>query len=225
MLKPLVPGSIWFAQQPIKFGPFGIRTRMTVVRLADGGLWVYSPILPSQEIIDALSTIGEVRFVVAPNKSHHLFLLPFLRAFPHAKAYVAPGLAAKCPDLASLEVLSPERANPWEPDLTSHFVEGLSILNETAWFHATTGTLILTDLLFCFGADNPVFSRAVARVLGVYQHLGMSRTMKFMVNDKRALARTAEHLLSLPIQRIIVAHDSVIDVGAKDQVAQAFQRV
>lgn len=222
-LKTLVPDQIWHAQQALKFGPLAIRTRMTVVRLRDGALWVHSPITPTPELLAALKAIGTVRFVVAPNKAHHLFFLPFMEAFPHATGVVARGLAEKRPALKDYAVLDTPAATQWAPDLQATFIEGLPVLNETIWFHDSSGTLILTDLLFCLGPDNSVLTRVLARLLGVYGRLGMSRTMKAMVRDKAALADSVSELLCLDVRRIVLAHDQVIEAAATQSLEQAFR--
>jgi hypothetical protein len=193
---------------------------MTVLRLGDGSLWVHSPIAPTDALVAELNALGRVRAVVAPNRSHHLHFLPFLHAFPGARGYVAPGLADKRPDLAHIEIASPDG---WRPDLEGIFVEGLPAIAEIAWHHPVTRTLILTDLLFCFGTDNPPFARLLARVLGVDGRLAMSRTLRLLVRDRAALAATARRLLGLAVGRVVVAHDSVVDVAARKQLARAFE--
>jgi hypothetical protein len=193
---------------------------MTVVRLDDGSLWVHSPISPTPELLDALRSIGPVRYVVAPNKSHHLFFVPFLAAQPYAEGFIAPGLASKRPDLKGLPVQTHEA--PWRAELESFFIDGLPILNETAWFHSATGSLILTDLLFCFSTQHRGMSAFISRILGVHGVLGMSRTMKLAVKDKHALARSIAPLLSLPVQRVIVAHDQIVSEQPAEKLAQAF---
>ena len=215
-----VPNSIWNAQQPLAFGPISITTRMTVVRLRDGSLWVHSPISPTRELIEELRCLGTVRYVVAPNKSHHLFFLAFLDAHPSAQGFIAPGLQLKRPDLVRFPQMPNEA--PWESELQGFFIEGLPILDETAWFHNASGTLILTDLLFCFAEENRGIAAIVSRLLGVRGKLAMSRTMKLAIKDKHALAKSVRPLLSLPVQTVIVAHDQIISEQAKSKLAEAF---
>ena len=70
-----VERDIWVADGPsVPFFGFRYPTRMTVVRLADGGLWVCSPIALSPPLAEAVNVIGPVRHLVSPNKIHHLFL-------------------------------------------------------------------------------------------------------------------------------------------------------
>ncbi|WP_415880026.1 DUF4336 domain-containing protein [Methylomonas sp. TEB] len=222
VLKTLVPGQIWYAQQAIQFGPLNLSTRATFIKLRDGSVWVHSPIEPSAQLVAEIAEIGPVRYVLAPNKSHHLFFTPFIKAFPNAEGYIAPGLAEKRPDLSAYPVLSPLETPAWTTELIPVFVEGLPIINETAWFHSATGTLILTDLLFCFGAEHIGLARVVARLLGVYNQLAMSRTMKLLVKDKAALARSVDALLALDVERIVLAHDRIIENDAKRKLSAAF---
>lgn len=221
ILHELVTGSVWSAQQALRFGPLQLTTRMTVIRLRDGSLWVHSPVSPTPDLLASLAQIGPVRFVVAPNRSHHLFFLPFLQAHPDAHGYIAPGLAQKRPDLASFPLIPHEAA--WSEELPGWFIEGLPIINETVWFHRPSGTLLLTDLLFCFGPDNTGFARLIARLLGVYDNLAMSRTMKLATRDRQALRRSVEPLLALPVQRVILAHDQVICDRSGEKLEAAFR--
>lgn len=207
-LECIVPDMLWHAQTPLKFGPISLTTRMTVVRLQDRSLWVHSPIAPTAKLVEELRRIGTVSYVVAPNKSHYLFFLEFLDRYPSAEGFIAEGLASKRPDLARFPEI-PRKAS-WSPDMQGFFIDGLPILNETAWFHRDTGTLILTDLLFCFAATNRGLTAWVAKLLGVQGKLGMSRTMKLMTKNRLVLRRSVSPLLSLPIQRVIVAHDQII---------------
>jgi Domain of unknown function (DUF4336) len=219
-LTCLVPDQLWCAQQALRFGPITISTRMTIVRLTDGSLWVHSPITPTQSIVDSVNALGKVSFVVAPNKSHHLFFLDCLEAFPSAQGFIAPGLAVKRPDLARFATI-PDKA-PWSADLHGHFIKGLPIIDETVWFHDRTGSLIVTDLLFCFSRSHHGLAAWISHLLGVRGTLGMSRTMKLAIKDKTLFKASVRPLLSLPVQRVILAHDQVIEEDAARKLQHAF---
>ena len=221
-LEEIVPGRAWGARQALRFGPIGLTTRMTVLRLGDGGLWVHSPVTPTPERIAAIRALGPVRHVVAPNLSHHLFFGEFLQAFPDARGYLAPGLAAKRPDLARWPTLPAAEAAPWAGELSSTFIAGLPQIDETVWFHRPTGTLVVTDLLFNFGADTRGLGRLAARLLGVYRRPGMSRTMRWLVKDRAAFRRSVEPLLELDVRRIVPAHGDVVSDDARGALARAF---
>ncbi len=191
-----------------------------MIRLRDGSLWVHSPISPTPDLIDGLKSLGTVRYVVAPNKSHHLFFLAFLDAHPDAQGFISPGLELKRPDLSRFQHIP--RDAPWTSEIQGFFIEGLPILNETVCFHIDSGTLILTDLLFCFAESNRGIAAFVAKLLGVYGKLGMSRTMKLAVKDKLALASSVLPLLSLPVQRVFVAHDQIVEERPQQKLREAF---
>ncbi|MFC5474593.1 DUF4336 domain-containing protein [Paraherbaspirillum soli] len=95
---------------------------MTVVRLKNGGLWIHSPVPLSAEIHSQLSALGQVQFVVAPNKTHHLFVSKYLAAFPQARLFGAPGLLAKRPDLAGMHELTRTIEPEWREDLDQVFL-------------------------------------------------------------------------------------------------------
>jgi len=82
---------IWIAEAPLRFYgvPFG--ARMTVVRLADGGLLIHSPLEPVPPLRAEIDALGPVRYVVSPNKLHHLFLGGFLQAYPSRSSCVGAG--------------------------------------------------------------------------------------------------------------------------------------
>src|SRR6202035_534875 len=99
-LRSLAP-NLWVADRPFKL-PFilgDIRGRMTVVRLADGSLFLHSPVSLDTETSTALDEIGSVREIVAPSRAHHLFAGDYSKAYPGAKLHGAPGLPDKRKDL------------------------------------------------------------------------------------------------------------------------------
>ena len=66
---------IWLADGDIvDFYGFPYSTRMVVVRLASGMLWVWSPIALSENLRKQVDALGRVAHLVSPNKIHHLYL-------------------------------------------------------------------------------------------------------------------------------------------------------
>lgn len=83
-LQPLAD-DLWTVRAPLKLGGLEIGTRMTVARLADGSLWLHSPVRPTADLTKELDALGPVRHIVAPSKMHHLFLMPFAEKYPEAR--------------------------------------------------------------------------------------------------------------------------------------------
>ena len=76
---------------------FGLHlgSRMTVVRLPSGGLWLHSPVAHSPELQTAIDGLGPVEHIVAPNYFHHMYVGPWARAYPDATLHSSPGLEKK----------------------------------------------------------------------------------------------------------------------------------
>jgi len=51
----------------------------------------------------------------------------------------------------------------------------------------------------------------------------MSLTMKLMTKDKQALRRSIEPLLLLPVQRIVLSHDQIIEEQSTTRLKEAFE--
>src|SRR5262245_59481003 len=74
---------LWVAERPQSFVGTQIGTRMTVIRLPDGGLFVHSPVSLGWQTRYELDGMGTVKAVVAPNRFHHLYVRDFVEQFPN----------------------------------------------------------------------------------------------------------------------------------------------
>ena len=66
--------------------PLPFTTRMTVVRLGNGDLFIHSPIAFEPALADRLQAMGTVRHLVSPNQFHYAHIGEWSRAFPGAVA-------------------------------------------------------------------------------------------------------------------------------------------
>lgn len=221
MLEPVAPG-IWHQQH--HFSVLGVRasSRMTVVRLADGKLWLHSPVPISAEMKAELAALGEVAFIVAPNRFHHLYAGDCAAAFPSAVLYGARGLAKKRPDL-QMRVLRDVPEPEWESELDQVLVEGMPALNETVWFHRASRTLIVTDLCQYVGGGVPLSARLYTGLMGVYRRLAVSRAVRLAIKDRAALARSVERILAWDFDRVILSHNLILERDAYAGVKRALE--
>jgi hypothetical protein len=221
MLVELVRDRIWHVQAPVSFAGVGMKTRMSVVRLADGKLWIHSPIGPGPALRQTLHQLGDVAYVCAPNRFHYLFAEEFMASYPQASLFVAPGLPKKRPALRYIRVLANEPEPEWDGDLDQLLFEGMPNLNEVVWLHRKSKTLILTDLCSYFKEDAAAVTRLLVRMLGVYRTFGMSRTMRLMVKDRNKARASRDRILNWDFERVIVAHEHIVTRNGKDAVADA----
>ncbi|MBE9045875.1 DUF4336 domain-containing protein [Pleurocapsales cyanobacterium LEGE 10410] len=97
--------SLWVAQQPFKFLGLEVGTRMTVIKLSDNCLVLISPIEIDPETEKQLNALGTVRYLIAPNLFHYLYLDQCQQIYPQAQTIAPPGLIAKQPNLKKDKVL------------------------------------------------------------------------------------------------------------------------
>ena len=222
MLKSIAP-EIWHLPHEFAAGG-GIRlsSRMTVVRLADSSLWLHSPVPLSSDVRSQVAALGDVRYIVAPNKLHHLFVADCAAAFPGAAIYGAPGLKKKRPDLAAMRELTREVEPQWSQDLEQTFFDGFPLGNESIWFHKRSRTLIVTDLLQCWQGELPFASKLYAALTGVSHRLAVPRTIRLAMKNREAARASAATILSYPFERVITAHNSIVEHDAHAAVERAF---
>jgi len=135
--KPVAP-NIWVIDGEIIHMKFlflkvPFPTRMTVIKLPGGKLWCHSPIALTPELAKAIDRLGEVAYLISPNKLHKAYIDQWQQHYPQATIY-ARDLADNPP---------PE----WSQDIDQLLFKGSPIIEEAVFFHKSSHTLILTDLI------------------------------------------------------------------------------
>jgi len=161
---------LFVAESSVRFYGFRIQTRMAAVRLDGGRLFLYSPVSLTQHLRDELARLGEVAFIVSPNKIHNLTLAQYREAFPAAKLLVPPGLPERRPDLRVDGVLSEQALESCSPELEHILTGGSVFFSEALFFHRPSRTLLVGDFVEKIGPGivSPA-ARAAARLFGVRQ--------------------------------------------------------
>jgi hypothetical protein len=222
MLQNIVP-HIWHTQHNFVVNGIRISSRMTVVRLQDSSLWLHSPVPISSELKAEFTALGEVKYVVAPSKMHHLFVANCMATFPQASLFGAPGLQAKRPDLQGMREFQAVAELPWQADLEQLFFAGMPLVNETVWFHKSSSTLIVTDLLQYYQGDLSFGLKLYARLTGTLNQLAVPKTVRWLVKDRAAAHASAQKILDWPFERVVVAHNVIVEADAHATVKKAFQ--
>jgi hypothetical protein len=214
---------LWVAEQELSFVGIEVGARMTVVRVEGGRgqLFIHSPIDPTPALLDEVRGIGEVTWLVAPNRFHHLWITPWRETFPAAEVLVTPGLPKKRPDLADATVLESDSVSP-VPGLEVERVRGIPMIDELVWFHAASATLILTDLAFNVGDEAPALTRLAFRCLGRYGSLGPSFMERLLMRDRDAFRASFERILGWPFKRVIVSHGQPCEEGCRESLTRNY---
>src|SRR5512134_1527065 len=213
---------IWTETQPLKRLGLTFASRMTVIRLGDGGLLLHSPVCLTPVLGRALDALGPVQHVVAPNRLHHLFCGDYRTAYPGARLYGARGLASKRPELKFDAELGDAAPEAWSGEIDQAVVEGIPILNEVAFHHRASRTLILTDLAANGGSGDPPAMRLWLRLNGAYGRLATPFEVRLLCRDRAAVLRSLDRVLGWDFERVVVGHGRVVDVDGQRLARQAF---
>ncbi len=225
MLRQLAD-SLWIMDGPdIMFAGAAMHTRMTIVRLRDGGLWLHSPIelnTESRQVVENLG--GDVRILIAPNKFHHLFIQPWRDAYPRASVWAEPELQKKVTHLADAQTLTDETPEVYRQDIDQLIFRGNRLFQEAVFFHRASRTLILTDLMINLPLDGVGFLPGLfLRFEGVvFPDGGIPRLFRWLTTDRAAARDCYERIRLWNPQRITLCHGALFEEDVPQKLAEEF---
>jgi hypothetical protein len=222
-LRELSPGGIWLSERHLWFGGVRLRSRMTVVRLADGRLWVHSASEPTPGLCAALDRLGEVSWVVVPNRYHHIHAGAMKARYPDAQV-IGPASAKVRNDSVALDVaIEDERLRALVPELSPVALRGVPFLDETLFFHAKTRTLIAADLMMCGCPADHWTWRWASHVCGQYLRYKAPPDVRWHTRAGPIVRQSLEEIAKLPLERILVAHSDPVEDRPGEQLEEAWR--
>lgn len=217
---------IWAGEGPVVpfFLGFRYPTRMAVIRLSDGSLFVWSPIALSDELKGEVDSLGPVRYLVSPNFLHHLFLGEWKSAYPNARLFASPGLRKRRKDLAFDGDLADAPGEGWAADLDQVLVHGSFVMTEAVFFHRASRTAIFADLIENLPHDwFGGWRKYIARLGGIMEpNPGAPREWRASFIDRRRARAALGRILDWPIERVLIAHGKPATSNGKTFVRNAF---
>lgn len=223
MAAPLeqVADGLWVRARPLRF--FGVETgtRMTIVRLGDGGLFVHSPVRLQPATREAVDRLGPVKAIVAPSLFHHLSVAEWTQAYPGALVCCCPGLERKRGDLQWHRVLRDEPEAEWRGDLDQVFFGARSFENEVVFFHRATRTLICADAIFNLAHHPSRLTRIVVFLMG-QRKPGATLFERILIRDRAAARAQVDRMLAWKADRIVLAHGDMIETGGHEVLRRAY---
>lgn len=200
---------IWVAEgRYIPFMGMSLGTRMTIVRLGNGSIWLHSPIALTAQLAETIDRLGPISALVAPNKFHHLFLKDWADAYPSASVYAPPGLRAKRPDIRFHADLGDAPPHAWDGAIDQVVFSGSRAFDEVVFHHRQSRTVVLTDLIVNLRMDtqSPV-GRIVGLIDGVAFPRGSTpRLYRLSMHDRRAGRDAVEKMIGWRPDRVIISH-------------------
>ncbi|MBT9313245.1 DUF4336 domain-containing protein [Leptothoe kymatousa] len=174
--REVIANQVWTFDQMQGILYVVVPIRMTVVRLASGGLLVYAPVAPTAECIRLVNELvadhGGVKYIVLPTVTgleHKVFVGPFARKFPQAQVYVARHQWSFPLNLPLSWLGFPLGRTHWLPEnpadapfgdefdyrILGPVNLGLGAFSEVAMVHRASKTLLVTDSVVSIPADPP----------------------------------------------------------------------
>lgn len=217
---------IWTAEgSTVSFYGFPYSTRMAIIRLSDGALFVWSPIELDDATRAEVDALGIVAHLVEPNYLHHLWLGEWKKAYPDARLYAPPGLIRRRRDLRFDTILG-DRAEPaWADAIEQVAMRGNVALTEIVFFHRASRTAIFGDTLQNFRPDwFKGWRRALARWDGlVNPNYGAPRELR-VTYWRRAQGRAAlARILEFGPERVIIAHGEMARESGAEFIRRGFR--
>ena len=204
---------IWLADGDIvDFYGFPYSTRMVVVRLASGMLWVWSPIALSENLRKQVDALGRVAHLVSPNKIHHLYLADWQALYPAARLWGPASSIAKRSDLNFQAPLTEQAPMDWAGEIDQFHFTGSPAMDEMVFLHRPSSTAILADLSENFSAEFldrhwPPWARRFARIWKITEPWGLAPLELRLSWFRRAEARaTRDRLLAENPEKVVMAH-------------------
>jgi Domain of unknown function (DUF4336) len=212
---------IWTTHRPQRFWGLETGTRMTVVRLTGGGLFVHCPVALDAETRREVDALGEVRAVVSSSLYHHLYTGQWMAAYPNAVFCACPGLEKKRSDLAFQHVLGNEPLPLWSDDLDQLFFSA-RFEKEVVFFHPADKTMICADALLNLSLHPSRATRLVAFLMGNTAP-GKGYLERIAVRDRRAARREVDQMLTWDFDRIALCHGAPVERDGRGALQRAYE--
>lgn len=184
--------------------------RMTVVRLRDGRLVIYSAIALDEPQMRELEAFGRPAFLVVPNGIHRMDARIWKERYPQLEV-IAPSAAAD--KVAKVVRVDESEADFRDPSVRLVTVPGTADREMALLVDTPNGyTLVINDLIFNL-ANRPGMKGWLFKKIGM---TGDEPHMppiikKLAVDDEQALSAQLEAWAELPqLKRVIVSHGPII---------------
>lgn len=231
-----VDQNIWIVdgnliQMDMKVFKLPFQTRMTVIKLNDGKLWIHSPIAPNEELFTELDALGKVAYLISPNKIHYAYIADWKQRYPHAQALSSPGVEERAKSQKVRVVfdapLTDKAPDLWSDEIDQLIFKGSSVIEEVVFFHKSTKTLIVTDLIENFEPEkiaSPIRRKfyRLARVTAPDGQTPIDYRMTFLGKQREAKS-SFSRILNWKPDKIILAHGLCFFENGTDELKRAFR--
>jgi len=208
--------NLWLLAYPLSRLGADFRRNISIIRLQSGQLIIHStgPFAPGD--VAAISALGKPGWLVDAMLQHDTFAQEGRDAFP-TLPYLAPEGFSTNLDFPTGSLLPPPAE--WENEVDVLRIEGVPAYQEHVFLHRRSRTLIVADLIFNFGPDEPAWTEILLRVaVGSEHHPGMSRPFRAAIKDEAAFRASMETVLGWDFDRMVVGHGDFVESHAREKI-------
>src|SRR5262245_50816792 len=208
--------------------PLPFTTRMTVVRLSNGDLFLHSPIKLDGRLAKELLGLGAVRHLVSPNQFHYAHIGEWAKAFPSTVSWASPRVRgrarARHVDVDFTRDLEASPPEEWRREIDQTLFPG-GYFKEFIFFHKASKTLILADTIVNIELDKVTEPwRTATKFTGMYHPHGqifLGMRLPLFLQRQKAEAAIRKIYSWLP-QRILLSHGRCFDADADKVIRRIF---
>ena len=230
-LKPIAE-NIWIVDGPqITFGGMPFSTRMTIIRLVNGDLFIHSP-TPLPEALKAeVDALGSVKHLVSSNFIHYWWIAEWHEHYPHATRWASPKVRPRAAkhNIEFDRDLTDQPEPDWAGEIDQMIIRGSWAMQEVEFFHKASKTLILTDLI-----ENFEPKRVPSRLMRFLMKLGgvadpdgkLPIDLYFSFFGHRDKLKAAiQRMINWAPKRVIIAHGRWYEKNGVEELRRAFRRL
>jgi hypothetical protein len=191
--------------------PMGeVTRRMTVVRLRDARLIIYSAISLNEVEMNALESYGTPAYLIVPGGIHRMDAKPWKDRYPALKVIAPVGARDKVQEIVPVDATEVDFGDPAVRFMTMPGTGDQEGVLVVATESGTT--IVLNDLIFDL-ANRPGLSGWLFKAIGMTgdePHIPFPIKLK-EVKDKQAVSAQLERWAQVPdLQRVIISHGAII---------------
>ena len=194
--------------------------RMTVVRLEDSRLVVWSAIALDDPEMAKLDAFGRPAFMIVPNGHHRLDARAWKERYPQIRVVAPPGARARIEEVVPVDTTAPDFG---DPDVQFVTVRGTRD-QEAALVvsNATGSTLILNDLVGNIRSAAGITNWLLRFAGFAGDEAQIPKVVKMsLVKDAEALrGQLSEWAEISSLKRILVSHGAPIEANAREMLRE-----
>jgi hypothetical protein len=205
--------------------PMGeVERRMTVVRLADGRLVIWSAISLAEPEMRELESFGRPAYLIVPGDLHRLDARAWKDRYPELVVIAPAAARAKVQEVVPVDATEVDFGDPRVRFTT---VPGTGDREAALFVEGANGTtLVINDLIFDL-VHRPGLSGWLFKAIGMTgdkPHIPPVVRMRKVV-DKGALSAALQQWSRLPrLERVIISHGEIISRGKAGEVLSRVAR-